>query len=310
LTGILDYAGLFPPAGLPLDQAFANFVRYRAQPERWMLARFVVPAGRLAELGAMAGQGTAEAEPYPLAVLGRGGANRETFLAGLAADLEAVDAFRRQHGHRFAAGVFETRLPAEAGGRRLNELVSRAAAALAGRGLRPFFEPSLGGDWRSGIAALVGAIVTFDEAGGGPAGFKLRAGGVVASAFPSPEQVAFAVIACRDVGLPFKATAGLHHPLRHYDPGVQTRMHGFFNLFGAAILAHARRLDNGAVHAILVDEAAGHFLFDGRRFAWQHLSATVEELAAARRDFAISFGSCSFDEPRADLRALGYLAES
>src|SRR5262245_38924762 len=50
LGGIIDYAGLFPPAQLPLEEAIRNYARYRTEPESWMLGRFVIPATRLKEL--------------------------------------------------------------------------------------------------------------------------------------------------------------------------------------------------------------------------------------------------------------------
>ena len=39
VSSIIDYAGLFPPARLPLDTAIGNYARYRTEPEAWMLAR-------------------------------------------------------------------------------------------------------------------------------------------------------------------------------------------------------------------------------------------------------------------------------
>ena len=50
LHGIIDYAGLFPPANLPLDQAVRNYARYCTEPDSWMLGRFVCPVTELAEL--------------------------------------------------------------------------------------------------------------------------------------------------------------------------------------------------------------------------------------------------------------------
>ena len=47
---IVDYAGLFPPAKLPLEEVVANYARYIESDEAWMLARLIVPAGRLSEL--------------------------------------------------------------------------------------------------------------------------------------------------------------------------------------------------------------------------------------------------------------------
>src|SRR5438034_7858967 len=96
LTGVIDYAGLFPPAGLPLEQAIRNYARYRQEPESWMLGRFVCPAARLAELVPFK-ERFQRGPPFVFSVLGRGGNSREDFLAGLRADLQTIAAFRESH---------------------------------------------------------------------------------------------------------------------------------------------------------------------------------------------------------------------
>ena len=79
------------------------------------------------------------------------------------------------------------------------------------------------------------------------------------------------------------------------------------NVFGAGVLAHAHGLEEDQVRAIVEDENASHFRFDNDGLWWKDLQATTEAIVAARRDAVISFGSCSFDEPREDLRAFGWL---
>src|SRR5437879_4292884 len=111
LTGILDYAGLFPPAKLPLDQAIRNYTRYRTEAEAWMLGRFICPAAQLAELTPSVEELFAAGAPLSISALGRGGRTRTEFHAGLAADLGDVAAFREKHGGRVAVEVLETRLP-------------------------------------------------------------------------------------------------------------------------------------------------------------------------------------------------------
>ena len=54
LHGIIDYAGLFPPASLPLDETVLAYSRHRRGPHSWALGRLVVPALRLPELYAVA----------------------------------------------------------------------------------------------------------------------------------------------------------------------------------------------------------------------------------------------------------------
>ena len=138
-------------------------------------------------------------------------------------------------------------------------------------------------------------------------GIKLRCGGLNAAAFPGVEQVAFVIACCRDKGVPLKATAGLHHPLHHHDANLQTKMHGFLNVFVAGVLANARGLPESEIRQILEDERSDGFRFGPERLQWRDVAASIDEIAHARREWIISFGSCSFDEPRDDLRALGLL---
>ena len=87
-------------------------------------------------------------------------------------------------------------------------------------------------------------------------------------------------------------------------------MNGFVNVFGAAALALARRLDAAALHRVLSEERLDRFVFDDDGFAWNGYGATANEVADARSTFCTTFGSCSFDEPRDDLRAAGTLGPS
>lgn len=137
-------------------------------------------------------------------------------------------------------------------------------------------------------------------------GFKLRTGGVTSDAFPTSVQIARALVVPATHQVPIKFTAGLHHPLRQYREEVQTRMHGFLNVLGAAILAAEHKWDEKQTVAMLEDEDPKSFSFDDEFFAWREWKIDIKPLNNRRR-FVTSFGSCSFDEPREDLRALGFL---
>ncbi len=311
LAGVVDYAGLFPPANLPLDDALRNYARYRTEPEAWMLARFVLPVRRLDELAPYAGL-FADDAPFRFAVLGTGGPDADAFLAALQTDLEHVAAFHRRHGRQAQVDVMEARLPAallgagaEAVAGFLDAVHRRTEEALPGLDL--FFEAPLDDALPRTAPAILAALAAHNRAHGAMVGFKMRTGGTEPEAFPAPSHLAYALLACREAGVRFKATAGLHHPVRRYHRSVRTRMYGFFNVFGAAVLAAVHALDEAAVRAVLLDEDPAHFRFTPEAFAWRDLSVPVEAVRRARRDVAVSFGSCSFDEPREDLQALGLL---
>lgn len=305
IAGIVDYAGLFPPAKLPLEPAIRNFARYRAETDAFMLGRFVIPAARLAELDPFAAElfPVDPARPLRFAALGRGGKEAAEFLDGLALDLEAMRGFEARHRERVAVDVLETRLPSAllSDAAALTELLDDALAAIGA--IRPFFEVPLGDAWRDDLEVAVDVL----GATAGGAGLKLRTGGLEAAAFPSCEQVAAVLALCREAQVPFKATAGLHHPVRRRDESVQATMHGFLNVFGGGVLGYLRGLSEAQLAQLLATEDAAAFRFEHGEFRFGSWAVGPDEIARARREAVLSFGSCSFDEPRGDLAALGLM---
>lgn len=138
---------------------------------------------------------------------------------------------------------------------------------------------------------------------------KVRTGGVKPEAIPALADVAAFILACADRRLAFKATAGLHHPVRAehpltYEPDApRAVMHGFLNVFVAAALAWHGDRD---LEPVLAETDPAAFRFDDRAH-WRGRSLAAEQVRDARLHFAHSFGSCSFDEPVHDLEALGLL---
>lgn len=310
LTGLVDYAGLFPPANLDLDPALRNFVRYQDGDDAWMLGRFILPARLLDALDTYAALFEATS-PARFSVLGRPAVGDDLIPPALATLADARQ-FEARHAGAAFADRFEFRLsqPVAEDPTALAELFAAVGEGLMARegDARTFFEvPLLGDDWRCGVDTVACAVADFNrDAGRQVVGVKLRCGGVTPDAFPTVEALACALIACRDAGAPFKGTAGLHHPVRHYNEGVGAPMHGFLNVFGGAILARSCNLDQNTLERLLMDENADHFSFqDG--FTWLDHGADADAVVEARAQFATTYGSCSFDEPREDLHALGML---
>jgi hypothetical protein len=132
-------------------------------------------------------------------------------------------------------------------------------------------------------------------------GAKLRCGGLTAEAFPPDEVVAGFIAECRRLGLPFKATAGLHHPFRTRDDELGVLQHGFVNLLAATALA----LDD--LEPVIAETDPAAFALSAEGLSWRGVTAGPEELLAARELFT-AYGSCSFGEPVEDLQAHGILA--
>jgi hypothetical protein len=138
-------------------------------------------------------------------------------------------------------------------------------------------------------------------------GAKLRCGGATAEAFPSVEETgAFIDRAVREHRVPFKATAGLHHPIRRHDEQLGVTMHGFLNVLAAAAFALAGK-DEAYVQRVLAAEDAPQFSFGERGLSWNGELLSIEDLRATRERAFVAYGSCSFTEPTGDLQALGML---
>lgn len=292
LARSLDYAGLFPPAKLPLADAAGNYVRYAATADAWLLGKFVCPVAQLSEFAALL---PAAPDPWQVSALGTGGATSAAWRAALERDFAGLATLPRD---RVQVTGYEVRLPDEA-------FASRAAVEQC---LHAFPRPGgLFVEVPAGPGFLDRTRTTLPVLAAHGFGFKLRCGGLEVAAFPEPALVAEVLAAAATFKVPLKATAGLHHPLRRWDAALGVWMHGFVNLFVAALLAAREELSAEKLAEILDerDPAAFHFADDG--LSWRGLGIGRDDIAGGRQDVIQSFGSCSFDEPRDDLRALGWL---
>jgi hypothetical protein len=267
---------LFPPAGLNLERTVRKYEAYRASVDAWALGRLVLPATRLAEF---ADRWSERVREWPISL-----------LLGADFDIElrlAVDVGLK-------LGAVECR-PA-----RLEDV--KAIRARLPKGAAVFVEAHQ----RVGIEELLSAV----EAAGACA--KIRTGGVTAEAIPPVENVAAFLRACARRGLEMKATAGLHHAVRaehaltYAADAPRATMHGFVNFFVAAMLA--LRDEEKKVEACLRETDVGAFVAGEEFVAWREERFDIEEIERMRGSFVMSFGSCSFEEPIADLRSMRWVA--
>ena len=240
-SNLIDYAGLFPPAGLDLPAVVDKYERYRASADGWILNRLVLPES----------------------VLGAATICPEWRISLLIDDREP-------------AGP----LPPE-----IETFESKAPGSFS----RPTYV-------EGGEADLL----------------KIRTGGLSPKSIPSAEEIAEFLCRAAFAKQPFKATAGLHHAIRaeraltYAADSPHAVMHGFVNVFMAAALAwHGAH--PGVVFAVLNEMDPRAFVLSGDALIWHGCSLRTAQIEAARANFAHSFGSCSFEEPIADLRDLGWL---
>ena len=286
LAGLIDYAGLFPPASLPMAEAVARYARYRRGEHAWMLGRFIVSRPRLEEFASLAGD-AAEASDWRVSVIASDDVD---------ADASAIDAFNARR--TALIDTVEAKVAAAADVRRVAGVLPQA--------LQLWFEVTPGEG--PAFDATLAAIAELGERGGA----KLRTGGITADAIPPPDLVARFLIACVRAHVICKATAGLHHPIRaphrltYADDSAMALMHGFVNVFLAAALAQTGASAE-TLTALLDERDPRHVVWQDDHVTWKGHRLDATALASARASFARSFGSCSFDEPIDDLHRLGWI---
>jgi hypothetical protein len=287
-AALIDYAGLFPPAKLPAADARAEYEAARAGPQAWMLGRFIVPATLLFE--------SPDSVDDPLSVIADGEVDVFERIAKLRRAGSRIEALEIPIAN--SVSPLRTVLSAD----EILDVTGELEADVTTVGLRDlsvYVEIPRAAPWWPMLQAVMDALARMQLRA------KLRCGGVTAEAFPSVDEVADFISAAARAGVAFKATAGLHHPVRHVDPATGFTMHGFLNILAAAALAP--RHDRETLTRVLAEEDATAFAFDDTSFAWRGRRIELDELVRIRRDVFVSYGSCSFSEPIEDLTALGVL---
>jgi hypothetical protein len=291
----IDYAGMFPPCALELEPALTNQARYVRLDENWMLNAFVLPIAQFAAARPFLNLFD-PAHPLSISALGPKTENAAAFRDALVETDEAIRALAKHNVDLVRISQLEMFLPDDADSSLLDE-----ARSIVG---------SLPAFWEAPAPRAERVIALLAEhnsnADHPTFGYKMRTGGVTADAFPTSAQIAPALVAPATHQVPIKFTAGLHHPLRQYRDEVKTKMHGFLNVLGAAVLAAEHRWDAAQTTAMLEDENVSSFQFGDEFFAWRDWKIDLQRLKDRRR-FVTTFGSCSFEEPREDLRALKLL---
>ena len=284
-----------------MEEALAEYASARAGEHAWMLGRFIVNESRLNDVIVTLSKDE-KAKGLSVSVILDAGKDARAWFGRVQAALARISALRGSDVVRVEA--LEVPLPELLWTRETYDApIGQFAAAAAQAGLRalPAFV-ELPRDERWG-ALLPGATAALQRH---RLGGKLRCGGIGADATPYPSEIAAFVHAAAQAGIPFKATAGLHHPVRGYNEASGYVMHGFLNILTAAALAR-EGADADELGAVVEDEEAAHFRFDAGGLHWQKGGISGNLLQETRYQSFISYGSCSFAEPVADLQTLGMI---
>lgn len=312
MTGIIDYAGMYPPAKLAFEQAFTNFLAYQQVDDHWMMNRFVFPIQQAHQLITFAEQLSLSKKPIKLSVLPVYKDRANEFIQQFHSDYQILSDVIKKNELNLDITLFEFKLPEE---------LKNASQSL----VYPFFNSflsvfdsktlkktsvyvemcKLDRDWQYSMDRFTNLLAFYPTRN--TFGFKLRCGGITSESFPEVSMVAGAIFMCREKGLSMKFTAGLHHPLSHFNSSLNTRMYGFFNVLGAAVLSHTHLLSTKELEELIIEERIDQFSFADQGMKWRDYVVNTEQIKQARDQFCIGYGSCSFDEPRQDLRSLQLL---
>lgn len=281
LHGAIDYAGLFPPAALDMVSATLNYSQYRQDPDAWALGRFIVPVARLREFEQEAERLVGE------------GIWKISALGGPHISLEQkiISEFNARHAGRCVIETLEIKAAT------VEEIHS--AASLITAPLHVFIEIPISDDPLPLLRALRENKLRA----------KVRTGGITPEAFPRSDHLARFISSCSSVGVPFKATAGLHHPLRGsyrltYAPASgRTTMFGFLNVLMAAALARQGAPIDTLID-VLEEDSLDAFRFEDTGAAWRSHRFNNDVIRDMRDEGMLSFGSCSFREPIDELREI------
>jgi len=295
---LIDDAGLFPPAQLAMDAALKENAKNRAGTFRWVMGRFVVPASRLDELASAKSNA---ATPLKLTVILDGPGLAPRWIDGVRSDVERAYNVGKANADALAIESFEVRLPPTADA----ALIADLCTTVAERFPQPSIAVEIPFAKTWAIAPAIAFAMLRDARANAPHLIaKLRCGGTVADAFPNATQLANAIAEAHRNGVPFKATAGLHHPLRSQVGAFE--MHGFLNVLTAA-LAVAVGASEAELAAILEEEDRKGFRLDDTYFIWRRRRFDTAAVETMRRTAFLSYGSCSFTEPISDLLHASFL---
>ncbi len=288
LSEIVDYAGLFPPSKLSMPEAVINYATYKNSNYSWMLGRFVCPVGRLDEFIETAKDFFSRDEKgaWKLSVI----ASDNVFDT-----IRHVEEFNAQNAPGVICDALEIRANTA-------EKIEKCAKEIPDS-FSTYFELPL----NENLADLVSALAVTKQRA------KIRTGGITTDLFPDSKEIIRFVRTCLAANIAFKATAGLHHPIRCFKPltyepnSPKGTMHGFLNLFLATGFAREGYKPE-ILEEIMEEEFEEVFEFDNNGAYWQkeHF-LNNSKLENLREKHIISFGSCSFDEPIEDLQNIGLL---
>ncbi|CAN5370804.1 hypothetical protein BH11ARM1_BH11ARM1_02300 [soil metagenome] len=277
LEGVIDYAGLFPPAKLPVAEAYAEYLSVH---DHWIVNRFVCSTADLIHLRREI-ELNKPSVPLEIVAIGKASTDDATWEDALEHDAVAMTSFNEKLEGLASIEAYEIRIPS-------HENLVKCVRDLRGfEEAEVFVELPPTEDISQAVAALVDSDWLYAKFRTGPAK-------------PSAESVAAFMHEAISFDLPLKLTAGLHHPF------TTPEHFGFLNVLIAACLIYAEDLPRSQAARLLAEEDPKAFSFNTQELSWRGVSANIEAIRETR-DLFVGFGSCSVSEPLDEMESLGLM---
>lgn len=289
---LIDYAGVFPPASLSVADAVTDYRRVRRSDDRWTIGRFLIRATQLEQLGAVAtGQFTRGEKPWDVSVI---------FDASPGACATMAADFHAEMAPVMRVSAAEVKMPDTIDG--VEDLLD--TVAIIDPDVSTFVEVSDQFPLRDQLESIETSLRVTGSTGGA----KIRCGGVTPDLFPTVERLAGFIWEASLSSLPFKATAGLHQPIRHHDDALDVWRHGFVNILVASVAADAGE-DRETVEAIVGETESDAFEISATAARWKDVVLPGSAVRRSRTHGFTAYGSCDADEPLEALTDYGFLGD-
>jgi len=311
IYGIIDYAGLFPPAKLNLKDALSNYVTYIKENKYDLLSSFVIPITQLDNVMPTLNNIGKEYKNIAYSFVATRASNTNDFIDTLKSDLEQINNFLNSNSN-FSAKALELALPADlafSNNQQIKkDIIYQAIELISDYNLPPFFEVPYAPDWELAVENLSSILSQNNNEKNYkfPSSFKIRCGGVKPEMTPPTDYIVSAIHSTAKHKISLKATAGLHHPFNHYNDSLGGIMHGFVNVFTAIILNHKYDINNKKLKTLIDDQNPDNFKWNNQSLSWNEFTVHTTEIENSKKIIS-SYGSCSFDEPLDDLKQLNLI---
>jgi len=291
LSGIIDYAGFFPPAKLDYNTALNNYCNYRESSFSWILSRFISPTKKFEELRSYINNNSIDT--IKIVSILRPADSYVKYISQLSSEYELISSLP----NKVDVDFIETTLPNNIEPLDYSGLVTAIKETFDNYNYNKLFIESRIINYEDiDVNNYVNGI-----------GIKIRCGGPVLESVPSLESLAHTISYVASNNIPIKFTAGLHHPIRHFDPILSGMVHGFINVFVASLIAYDNINNHDMIINVLMDEDPSNFIFNDSSLSYRDISISLERIEEIRSMFLYSFGTCSFDDPIDDLTSLGII---